>query len=240
MEPIHDNGPRPDELYEMPQTRRRKLWPIIIAFLIGGLIFFGLLSIITFSVVGIRSYSHVSDVSVHSVELRAERTQIPANLESLQLISGSGPAMSIDSINRLVIDARNGAVTIGTHDDTSVWINNDSLVYDFDEGTLILQTRNSELHILLPPNYQTALFEDLLITGRNGNIAIIGDYDSNMLIAENLSINNRNGQIILYNLAISNTLDLETRNSNINLHNILSNPYNTRLFSRNGRIVVSE
>jgi len=240
MEPIHDNGPKPDELYEIPVTRRRRMWPVIIAFLLGGLIFFGLLSIITFSVVGIRSYNHVSNVTVQAVELTAERTRVPANLENLQLISGSGPAVSLDSINRLVIDVRNGVTTIGIHDDPGIWINNNSLTYSIDEGTLTLRGRNNAMVILIPHSDQSALFEELLITGRNGAITISGIEDGHTLIAENLTINNRNGRIMLYNLAISNSLNLESRNGNINLHNILSNPYDTRLFSRNGRVVTSE
>lgn len=243
MEPINDNGPRPDDLYEIPQTRRRRIWPIIVAFMFGGLIFFGLLSIVTFSVIGMRS-----QVTVNAVELTAEPARrqgafsesIPANLQDLRLITGSGPAVSLDNINRLVIDVRNGATTIGVHDESDIWINNHSLAHNVDEGTLTLKSRNEAMIILIPHSDQTALFEEILITGRNGSITIAGVEDGNTLIAENMTINNRNGRIMLYNLAISNALNLETRNGNINLHNILSNPYDTRLFSRNGRVITSE
>jgi len=246
MEPIHDNGPRPDELYEMPVTRRRRLWPIILAVIIGGMIFFGLLSAITLSLVAVRAYNNTTIVSAQRVEIEPMRMQstfvesIPANLHGLQHITGSGPAVSIDSINRIVIDVRNGATIIGVHDEPNIWINNSSLRYNINGETLALQSRNTATQIFVPHSYQTALFEEILITGRNGSITIAGIEDGNTFIAENLVINNRNGRITLYNLAISNSLDLETRNGNINLHNILSNPYETRLTSRNGQVIVSE
>jgi len=259
MEPINDNGQDPrikqDELYTMPKSRRHRLLPMVIITFVAGMLFMGLLIAVLGGTLFARApRRHMRATHVQAVEISEVINEIAQyrvyllneNVPSgqLQRIRGSGPLIPAEGIRRLNVEWSNGNIDVVIHEEPEIWINGQNAPsYEFSEDgqVLSIQNRHSNVQIFIPYNiYHKASLEELHINNRHGNIAVIGLEHTNALLAEILHIHNQNGNISLSDLAISDSLSLETRHANINLRNVFSNPLNTRLYTRNGNINVTE
>ena len=235
MEPINDNGPRPDEFYELPKTRRHRLLPTVIASFVAGMLFMSLLMFATGSGFA-RSRRNFEPVARNDIQI-TNISSVP--IGQLQRVRGSGPKVPIDGISQIIVSAYRGNTNIIIHDEDYIWMDaSGGLDYHFtDNGqTLFIGTSRSSVDIFVPHSYQTAVLDKLDIFSHRGNISIVGMDGSNTAIAGDLLVNNYRGYINLSNLSVSSELTLRTYRADISLYNVLSNPHATVLNTYRGSV----
>ena len=253
MEHMNDNGPRQEETsyeaYDAPPPRRyhrrSMVLPIILAF-IAGCIF---ASVGWSAIAGLAMYqrtnstlSNTSSIVVLEMEttaIRETQTNLPVVLTPLTPVR-SHSAFNVLDVDRLNIESRNGSVILSVHDSPYIRLNVSATL---DNGTLSVANRNQQLRIYLPHNEAYAVINDIHFRGRNGSVNVIGSRDypfDNSFIAENLRIENRNGAISISNVALTTSLDLETRNANMHLNNVLAPADGVSFTTRNGRVFATE
>ena len=264
MEPLNDNGQRPEE---KPNSyfgaRRRNTIPLVIAIVLG-VCFIAVPMLLFVSLIALRGYSHVQHtVSYNAVELeliseREELIQERVHQDQLGRLSLLGPSdnpqhadaygnfhFEVGELNRLNLTMQSGSLYLNTHNEPHIHIynsNSSNFSYQFNpnRGTLDLtKHRDTSIRILVPHSHEEAIFQAINITNQNGGILIHGKQHDNSYITQNLAIATQNGNISLNNLTISNNLSLSSQAGNMHLTNIIADPNRFHTATNNGNIVIN-
>ena len=253
MEPLNDNGPRPENYPQPPTARKDRTIPLIVCLSILGVLVLAAFMMFTVTFFAVRHYNTATTTferdTVVLFELTETGRDISSEFPNLSVIrignslSHGDKHLAVGDVTRLNITMRNGGLTFTVHDEPYIWLHSsDSPRYEFSNNrqTLDISVGDGSLIVFVPYSRNEAIFEDISVNGRDGSITIWGIGDDNVFLSENLHVHNRNGSINLGDVIISSYLELETRDGSINLHNVIADADRLSIATRNGWVNISE